>query len=78
MLRILERLLGITRLTLTERERALLYRKGRIVDVLGAGRVGMRICPDNPFNDLHDEDPQDTFEHLLASAAAAPISSGIE
>ncbi|CAA0125182.1 N-ethylmaleimide reductase [Halioglobus japonicus] len=31
----------------------------------GAGRVGMRICPDNPFNDLHDEDPQQTFDCLL-------------
>ncbi len=45
-----------------------------LVDVLGAGRVGMRICPDNPFNDLHDEDPQDTFEHLLASAAALDLA----
>ena len=44
MLRMIERLLGITRLTLTERERALLFRKGRIVDVLGAGehRIGRR------------------------------------
>jgi N-ethylmaleimide reductase len=31
----------------------------------GAGRVGMRICPDNPFNDLQDDDPQQTFEYLL-------------
>ena len=31
----------------------------------GAGRVGMRICPDNPFNDLYDEKPQQTFEYLL-------------
>jgi N-ethylmaleimide reductase len=31
----------------------------------GAARVGMRICPDNPFNDLYDEKPQQTFEYLL-------------
>ena len=31
----------------------------------GAERVGMRICPDNPFNDLHDDKPQQTFEYLL-------------
>ncbi len=31
----------------------------------GADRVGMRICPDNPFNDLYDENPQETFSTLL-------------
>ncbi|NQX89470.1 MAG: alkene reductase [Halioglobus sp.] len=37
-----------------------------MISVDGPGRVGMRICPDNPFNDLYDEDPQETFECLLA------------
>jgi N-ethylmaleimide reductase len=36
--------------------------------VNSAGRVGVRICPDNPFNDLEDENPQETFEYLLAEA----------
>ncbi len=36
-----------------------------MASVDGAGRVGMRICPDNPFNDLHDDDPQETYEYLL-------------
>jgi len=36
----------------------------------GGGRVGLRICPDNPFNDLQDDDPGETFEHLLAGAQA--------
>jgi N-ethylmaleimide reductase len=31
----------------------------------GSGRVGMRICPGNPFNDLHDDDPHETFAALL-------------
>ena len=31
----------------------------------GADRVGMRICPGNPFNDLHDDDHQETFAALL-------------
>lgn len=39
-----------------------------IASVDGADRVGMRICPDNPFNDLHDEAPQQTFEYLLGEA----------
>ena len=33
--------------------------------VAGSGRVGMRICPGNPFNDLHDDDPHETFAALL-------------
>ncbi|MFD2642726.1 alkene reductase [Pseudomonas japonica] len=24
---------------------------------IGAGRVGVRLCPGNPYNDIHDEDP---------------------
>jgi N-ethylmaleimide reductase len=35
----------------------------------GGGRVGMRISPDNPFNDLSDENPQETFEFLLGGVA---------
>lgn len=31
----------------------------------GPGRLGMRICPGNPFNDLHDDDYQETFAALL-------------
>ena len=36
-----------------------------MIGVDGANRVGLRICPDNPFNDLYDEQPQQTFEYLL-------------
>lgn len=35
----------------------------------GADRVGFRICPDNPFNDLSDENPQETFEYFLGKAS---------
>lgn len=41
-----------------------------ICSVAGGGRVGLRICPDNPFNDLQDDDPGQTFEQLLAGAQA--------
>lgn len=33
----------------------------------GADRVGFRVCPGNPFNDLHDDDPDETFRVLLAA-----------
>ncbi len=36
-----------------------------MIAVAGSGRVGMRICPGNPFNDLHDDDPSGTFAALL-------------
>ena len=45
-----------------------------MASVDGAGRVGMRICPDNPFNDLSDEDPQRTFEQLLGGAAGLQLA----
>ncbi|MBB3047668.1 N-ethylmaleimide reductase [Litorivivens lipolytica] len=31
----------------------------------GSDRVGMRICPGNPFNDLHDDNHEETFAALL-------------
>ena len=36
-----------------------------ITAVAGAGRVGVRICPGNPFNDLSDDNPEETFRELL-------------
>ncbi len=35
------------------------------VDTVGAGRIGLRVCPGNPFNDLQDEDPRETFAALF-------------
>ncbi len=32
---------------------------------IGAGRVGLRICPGNPFNDVLDHDPVATYSVLL-------------
>ncbi|TDG13654.1 alkene reductase [Seongchinamella unica] len=45
-----------------------------IATVRGAARIGMRICPDNPFNDLVDEDPGETFGYLLEHAAAMELA----
>ncbi|MBT4522500.1 MAG: alkene reductase [Halieaceae bacterium] len=43
-------------------------------DVKGPGHVGVRICPDNPFNDLVDDNPQQTFEFLLQEAATLNLA----
>ena len=40
----------------------------------GSGRVGMRICPDNPFNDIADADPQETFDHLLQAVRSLDLA----
>ncbi len=40
-----------------------------MADAIGAGRVGFRICPGHPFNDLHDDNPEETFACFLRSAA---------
>jgi N-ethylmaleimide reductase len=37
--------------------------------VMGEGRVGLRICPGNPFNDIHDARPLETYAALLRSIA---------
>ncbi len=42
--------------------------------VCGSGRVGMRICPDNPFNDLADDNPAETFDYLLSEAQAMNLA----
>lgn len=34
---------------------------------VGAGRVGLRICPGNPFNDIEDADPTATYGALLGA-----------
>lgn len=36
-----------------------------MVKAVGARRVGIRICPGNPFNDLSDGNPEETFTALL-------------
>jgi len=39
-----------------------------MASAIGAGRVGLRLCPGNPFNDISDDDPQATAEALCSAA----------
>jgi len=39
-----------------------------MAQAIGAGRVGMRLCPGNPFNDIQDDDPLATAEALCKAA----------
>lgn len=36
-----------------------------MTEAAGKGRVGIRICPGNPFNDLSDDNPEATFRALI-------------
>jgi N-ethylmaleimide reductase len=36
-----------------------------IAATIGSGRTSLRICPGNPFNDIHDDDPVATYASLL-------------
>ncbi|MDX9706535.1 MAG: alkene reductase [Azospira sp.] len=53
------------------RARLLLEVVQAVADVLGAGRTGLRISPENRFNDIDDENPQATFEYV--AQALAPL-----
>ncbi|CAG0959070.1 N-ethylmaleimide reductase [Methylophilaceae bacterium] len=46
------------------RARLLLEVTQNVVAVAGADKVGVRISPLNPFNDISDSNPQDLFNHV--------------
>lgn len=46
------------------RARLLLEVAEKVVAVAGAGKVGVRISPLNPFNDITDSNPQDLFNYV--------------
>lgn len=46
------------------RARLLLEVVENVAAVMGAGRIGVRISPINPFNDISDSDPQALFNHV--------------
>lgn len=45
-----------------------------IAAVDGPDRVGFRICPGNPFNDLQDDDPAETFAAFLDHASSLGLA----
>lgn len=46
------------------RARLLLEVLDGVCAAIGSERVGVRLSPVTPFNDLHDEHPQETFEYV--------------
>ncbi|MBY4869117.1 alkene reductase [Burkholderia sp. Bp9017] len=41
---------------------------------IGAQRVGLRICPGNPYNDMHDDDPASTYGALLDAVSPLELA----
>lgn len=50
--------------SIANRTRLLLEVVVAVCKVAGAERVGVRISPINPFNDMHDSNPQALFNHV--------------
>lgn len=76
--------------SIANRARLMLEVTEAVCGVWGAERVGLRLSPLNPFNDIHDSDPQATFGyvagqlnrfglaylHITALGADAPGAAG--
>ena len=45
-----------------------------VADAIGAGKVGIRISPVTPANDIVDDNPQALFEHLVRQLAPLGLS----
>lgn len=43
-------------------------------DAIGFDRVGLRICPGLDYNDIHDEDPVETYSLLLDQASSLGLA----
>jgi N-ethylmaleimide reductase len=56
------------------RARLLLEVVGVVSTVFGAARVGVRLSPINPFNDIEDSDPQATFDYVATQLGVRGLS----
>ena len=45
-----------------------------MVNVLGQGRVGVRISPGNPFNDIYDSNSEGLFCHVAEGLNRFPLA----
>jgi N-ethylmaleimide reductase len=53
--------------SIENRSRLLLEVTKAVVDVAGSDKVGIRISPVNPFNDMKDSNPQALFNHVVTA-----------
>ena len=60
--------------SIENRARFLLEVVDAMVDVWGAGRVGVRVSPQNMYNDMADSDPQPLFEYVAAALSQRRVA----
>lgn len=60
--------------SIANRLRILLEVTEAAVGVWGPGRIGVRISPFNPFNDIADSDPESTFTAVAAALAGRNLA----
>ncbi len=60
--------------SLDNRTRFLLEVVKAVTSVWGNGRVGVRISPENPFNDMDDSDPQAIFTHIAGALSGKGLA----
>ena len=60
--------------SIENRARLMLEVTRAVADAVGAERVGLRVSPVTPANDIHDADPQPLFKHLMRELAALPLA----
>ncbi|TSA57838.1 MAG: alkene reductase [Methylophilaceae bacterium] len=56
--------------SIENRTRFLLEVTKAVVDAIGADKVGMRLSPVNPFNDMNDSNPQALFNYVASAVSA--------
>jgi N-ethylmaleimide reductase len=55
--------------SVANRARLLIEIVEAVIDEVGAARVGVRVSPTNPFNDIADSDPAALFGHVASALA---------
>jgi N-ethylmaleimide reductase len=60
--------------SLENRARLMLEVVHAVCDVLGAERVGIRLSPENRFNDIRDDDPQTTFNYVVRALSSLGLA----
>ncbi|MBT8117348.1 MAG: alkene reductase, partial [Gammaproteobacteria bacterium] len=53
--------------SLENRTRLLMEVLSAVLETWEPARVGVRISPENPYNDIHDSDPQATFNYVTGA-----------
>ena len=56
------------------RARFLLEVTEAVINVMGDGRVGVHISPENPFNDMYDSNSESLFSHLAEGLNRFPLA----